>query len=142
MSKKIGAAAVILNSEGNVLLVKHTYGKYNWELPGGYSEKDESALETAKRETLEEAGIEVAVEQLTGVYYEPGSDMHHFVFLCTNVNNKLPSPSSKEISECRYFSTVDLPRPISDFTCQRIRDAIHFDSKHLFYDIGPRQWIE
>ncbi|OMF36882.1 hypothetical protein BK133_08150 [Paenibacillus sp. FSL H8-0548] len=44
MSKKlVGAAAIIMDSEGRILLVKHSYGKYNWELPSGLSEQNESA---------------------------------------------------------------------------------------------------
>lgn len=50
MPKLIGAAAVIVNSEGNVLLVKHSYGKNNWDLPGGKGEDNESAEETATSE--------------------------------------------------------------------------------------------
>lgn len=33
--KNVGAAAFIVDGEGRVLLVKHTYGRLNWELPGG-----------------------------------------------------------------------------------------------------------
>lgn len=51
-NKQVGGAAVILNSEGRILLVKHNYGKYNREIPGGLSEKNESAEDTAKREVL------------------------------------------------------------------------------------------
>jgi 8-oxo-dGTP pyrophosphatase MutT (NUDIX family) len=39
-SKGIAAAGVILNSHGHVLLVKHSYGPLNWELPGGAAERD------------------------------------------------------------------------------------------------------
>ncbi|WP_144376689.1 NUDIX hydrolase [Paenibacillus sp. FSL A5-0031] len=40
MSKKpVGAAAIIVDSENRVLLVKHNYGKYNWEIPGGFPNK-------------------------------------------------------------------------------------------------------
>lgn len=75
MSKKpVGAAAVIMDSEGRILLVKHNYRKYNWELPGGLSELNESAEDTAKREVFEETGLEVSVGRLTGVYYEPIHD--------------------------------------------------------------------
>ena len=60
-----------MDSEGRILLVKHNYGKYNWEIPGGLSELNESAEETAKREVFEETGLEVTIGRLTGVYYEP-----------------------------------------------------------------------
>ncbi len=51
--KRLGAASVILNNQGWVLLVKHSYGRLNWELPGGVAEVDESIVETALREVRE-----------------------------------------------------------------------------------------
>jgi len=35
-----------------------------------------------------------------------------------------------------------LPRPISDFTCRRIKDALNLDRQQLFHTIGPRQWMD
>ncbi|WP_171651372.1 NUDIX hydrolase [Paenibacillus foliorum] len=143
MSKKpVGAAAVIMDSEGRILLVKHNYGKYNWELPGGLSEQNESAENTAKREVLEETGLETTVGRLTGVYYEPINDMHHFVFACKVVDDQQPQPDAEEVTECKFFNVDDLPKPISDFTISRIKDALNTDSDHLFHIIGPKQWFE
>ncbi|WP_169507521.1 NUDIX domain-containing protein [Paenibacillus harenae] len=45
-------------------------------------------LEAAKREALEETGLDVEVGQLTGIYYDPTYDMHHFVFISNNKYNK------------------------------------------------------
>jgi 8-oxo-dGTP diphosphatase len=78
----MGAAAVIANDAGAVLLVRHSYGRLNWELPGGASEPGESIVETALREVREETGLRAVAERLTGVYYEPELDAHHFVFRC------------------------------------------------------------
>ncbi|QAY65806.1 NUDIX hydrolase [Paenibacillus protaetiae] len=142
MPKLIGAAAIITNDEGHVLLVKHSYGKYNWELPGGKGEERESAEQTAKREVLEEVGLTVGIKQLTGVYYDPDHDMHHFVFIATADPSQLPYPSSPEIVECRFCSLDKLPKPISDFTCKRIEDALNQNRKPWFHTITPRQWIE
>lgn len=47
--KLMGAEAIIINSENRMLLVKHGYGKLNWDLPGGKSEKNESAGEKCMR---------------------------------------------------------------------------------------------
>lgn len=58
--KRLGAAAVILNRDGEVLLVKHSYGRLNWELPGGVTEDGESVVQTAVREVREETGLEVS----------------------------------------------------------------------------------
>lgn len=141
-NKLMGSASVISDSEGRVLLVKHSYGKNNWDLPGGKAEVKESAQETAKREVLEETGLEVEVGQLTGIYYDPNHDMHHFVFIATSEHNKNPEPSSPEILECRYYPIDDLPKPISDFTIKRIQDAFNPNRQQLFHIIGSRQWIE
>lgn len=141
-NKLVGAAAVILDSEGRILLVKHNYGKFNWELPGGLSEKDESAEDTAKREVFEETGLEITVGRLSGVYYEPAHDMHHFAFICHMNENQQPQPDSKEVTECKYYSIDDLPRPISDFTIKRIQEALNPDNNNLFHIIGPRQWLD
>ncbi|MGP4108849.1 NUDIX domain-containing protein [Virgibacillus sp. L01] len=141
-NKLMGSASIIIDSERKVLLVKHTYGKKNWELPGGKAEIQESVQETAKREVLEETGLCVEVGDLTGVYYDPMYDMHHFAFISQNINDEMPKPNSPEISECRYYSFEELPKPISDFTIMRIEDAINRYKKDLFHVIGPRQWME
>ncbi len=52
----LGAACVVFDGAGRVLLVHHTYGRRNWELPGGGSEPGEAPDETATRELLEETG--------------------------------------------------------------------------------------
>ncbi|WP_151736833.1 hypothetical protein [Paenibacillus tengchongensis] len=54
----------------------------------------------------------------------------------------IPQPASPEILECGYFRTTELPKPISDFTIQRIVHAASAGDSGLFHRIGPRQWIE
>lgn len=141
--KLLGAAAVILDRKGQVCLVRHSYGKKNWELPGGYSESKESTEQTAVREVWEETGLNVAVDRLAGIYYEPEKDMHHFVFVCRNLDpDRLPKPNSPEITECGYFASDALPRPLSDFTVRRIQEALSPTTTRIFHVIGPRQWFE
>ncbi|SFE48807.1 ADP-ribose pyrophosphatase YjhB, NUDIX family [Paenibacillus catalpae] len=139
--KLMGAAAIITNAEGKILLVKHSYGKNNWDLPGGKSEINESVQQTAAREVLEETGLQVEIGTLTGIYYDPAYDMHHFVFIAACDGDQQPIPNSPEILECRYCTPDDLPRPISDFTYNRILDALNTDRRPPFHTIGPRQWI-
>ena len=122
----IGAACAIFDGDGRVLLVHHTYGRLNWELPGGLGEAGEAPNETASRELLEETGLTAELDRLSGVYFEPGHDfgpMLHFVFRCRWNDRLLPVVSSPEISEVRYWPRDALPAPMSDFTERRINDA-------------------
>jgi len=138
----VGAAAAVIDDTGRILLVRHTYGRLNWELPGGIREPDESFEETALRELREETGVRTTIEQLTGLYYERADDLHQMVFRCRFLGIPAPTPSSPEISDCDFFSADELPRPISDFTIRRIRDAIVADAPGSVVDIPPRTWLE
>ena len=60
----LGAACVIFDDGGRVLLVHHTYGRSNWELPGGGSEPGEAPDETAMRELLEETALRAELDQI------------------------------------------------------------------------------
>jgi 8-oxo-dGTP pyrophosphatase MutT (NUDIX family) len=142
-NRRIGAAAVIVNDEGGVPLVKQTYGRLNWELPGGAGEAGESPDETVMREVREEAGLDVAVLHLTGYYHDAEADFLHFVFLCEmRVGDTAPRPDLIEVSECRYWPPGALPRPISDFTIRRIQDAVAGVKFRLPTRVGPRVWLD
>lgn len=140
----LGAACAIFDGQGQVLLVHHTYGRLNWELPGGGAMPGESPEETATRELLEETGLRAEPERLTGVYFEPGHEvgpMLHFVFRCRYPEGAEPIAASPEVSEARYWPLDRLPTPISDFTERRIRDAL-LEGAVSVGRVAARQWRE
>jgi len=60
----VGAAVVIRNARGQVLLVQrspHQYGAGKWCFPCGYVEWQEDIRAAAAREAREEAGVEVTI---------------------------------------------------------------------------------
>ena len=141
----LGAAAVIRDAAGRVLLVRHGYGERNWEIPGGAGEPRESALETALREAREEVGVDLIVEGIAGIYWEPGwrdgEGGHHFVFrarLAADVAPRLADP--KEIIDLGWFGRDALPRPMSDFTVRRIDDAMS-SGPTVFGTVSGRRWV-
>lgn len=147
MPRNVGAAAAIFDEQGQVLLVKHTYGRLNWELPGGGAEGLEALTATALREVQEETGLRVTAERLTGIYEEEDHEgWLHFVFLCHVIDQDAQArPASAEISACAYWSPDALPRPINDFTVRRIHDALAAQAGQLQplpIRLGPRQWFE
>jgi len=46
-----------------------------------------------------------------------------------------------EIADFGWYSAERFPRPISDFTVRRIRDALSGDPAELNV-VGPRSWME
>ncbi len=49
----------VLTDGRRVLLVRHTYGSDEWELPGGRPKRHEAALNAARREMHEELGLTI-----------------------------------------------------------------------------------
>ncbi|HEV2249414.1 MAG TPA: NUDIX hydrolase [Candidatus Limnocylindria bacterium] len=141
----LGAASVITDEGGRVLLVPHTYGERNWEIPGGVLEAHESAQAAALREAREETGVILEIDRMTGVYWEPlwgSTGGHHFVFRA-RITDGSPEPAvtdAAEISELGWFARDALPRPMSDFTIRRIDDALAGGLRDLT-PIPPRTWL-
>lgn len=140
----LGAASVIVDRDRRILLVHHTYGALNWEIPGGGTEPDESVEQTAIREAREEVGVELAGLRLTGIYWEPAwgpGGLHHFVFRTSlSPGSPAPCPDLVEISECAWFPADRLPRPLSDFTARRIEDALSDRAAGVFV-VPERRWL-
>lgn len=66
----VGAAVVVLDDAGRVLMVQRGPGHFGaglWCLPCGYVEWDEDVREAAAREALEEAGVAVEIGDVVHV---------------------------------------------------------------------------
>jgi 8-oxo-dGTP pyrophosphatase MutT (NUDIX family) len=74
----------IVNDEhGKVLLLKLDYGSKKWATPGGKKEGNEGALQTALRETREETGLYIDMNNVNDVWtmmYEP-TDTKLFIII-------------------------------------------------------------
>lgn len=78
-----GAAVVIENSSGHLLVVKANYRRH-WTTPGGVIDVGESPKQAALREVAEEVGLvlDPAKVVFMSVVYRPGDsiDTYQFVF--------------------------------------------------------------
>lgn len=140
---RVGAAALITDEEGRILLIRQTYGRKNWELPGGGIEPGESPMDGAVREVQEETGLAVAPTELTGIYDDAEADFVHFVFRCVATGSgAVTRPDGAEVDACAFWDPDTLPRPLSDFTLLRIREGMVGSPYPMPTRVGPRQWFE
>src|SRR2546430_17052357 len=76
----LGAAAVIFDRNGRVLLVRHSYGQRGWELPGGGRQAKESLQQAVLREIREELAVEAVTAEIPAVYNERKLYQHTLPF--------------------------------------------------------------
>ncbi|MCB9799074.1 NUDIX domain-containing protein [Candidatus Nomurabacteria bacterium] len=126
---KIGVFAIIFDEEGCVLLC-HRNDYDLWNLPGGGLEVDETPEDGVVREVLEETGLEVEVDRLTGVYTKVGKNELVFSFLCRIKGGRLKT--TDEADKVEYFSVDQIPKNTSPKQVQRIKDYLETPDKTLF----------
>ena len=101
MKYGISAAALIVQGE-KLLLVNHKQaGDYDfWVPPGGRLEGSESIFDCARRETLEETGLNVEPYNILYIqeFFEPGYHFCKFFILCKTFSEKL-TLANKEQAE-------------------------------------------
>ncbi|MEZ4767492.1 MAG: NUDIX domain-containing protein [Caldilineales bacterium] len=121
---RIGVRGIVLDQQGRVLLVRHSYGSEGWGFPGGGPGRRERLADTIVREVREETGVHCQVEKLQGVYdsFAEGKSDHVAFFVCRAVDSAPPRPGSPEIVSCGFFAVDDLPAQASQGTRRRLAE--------------------
>jgi 8-oxo-dGTP pyrophosphatase MutT (NUDIX family) len=118
-----GAAAVIFDDAGRVLLVKENYDRRRWSLPGGAVEAGESDEEAVIREVAEETGVVARVGDLIGSY-ELDTGFTGVAFICSIVDGEPSVPPTGEIAEVEWWPVAQLPSPRSNILHYAVPDAV------------------
>lgn len=92
---------VALNEKGEVALVgqwRYPIKQYHWEIPAGMAEAGETPLENAKRELMEEAGVQAKEWTELGSYQMDGSkmDQQNHLFLAQELTVGENAPMEDE----------------------------------------------
>lgn len=139
---RIATAAIVHDPRGRILLQKRADNGH-WGLPGGLLEKGESLAAGVAREVLEETGLNVEVERVTGVYSDPAHRMlvrfpegkvaHYVVitFACRivgPVREPLASAHDAETDALGWFELGNLPAPLVPSHRLRIADYAQGDA--------------
>lgn len=104
-----GALALLVHDD-QLLLIRNTYGRSGWTLPGGMMKRSEEPIVAMRREIHEEVGITSEVWQQVGTFTGRQAHRHDtlYIFLA-----HVPSPAIQidpgEILEAQWFPLTNLP---------------------------------
>lgn len=108
-SPKLVAGCLVIESS-RVLLLKRgnqpAMGK--WTFPGGFVDFAERAIDAALRETIEEVGLQVAVDRLLGVYTDTSNHNTQTIVYLARPESGEPARSDEAV-EVRYFLPDEIP---------------------------------
>ena len=103
----VAVSACIANKNNEILLVKTHWRADTWELPGGQVEEGEPLDKAVCREILEETGIVVKPNGITGIYYNASSEILSVVFKADYISGKLKI-QEEEIKEAKFVAPTEV----------------------------------
>ena len=116
----VGATVFVLNDKNQLLLLKRA-DNHCWGPPGGAVEPGEVVEDSARRETLEETGLEIGKLTLFGVFsgadqfyrYPNGDEVHNVTITYLTHVPDGEIRISAEHTDWKYFALNEIPSEIS-----------------------------
>lgn len=107
------AAGTLPIREDRVFLVRRGVdpGRGLWSFPCGYMELDETLEEAATRETIEETGLQIRLQDMLGVYTFPNPDGHIRVVVAAwlaEITAGTPA-AADDVVEVKSFAASEVP---------------------------------
>ncbi|HEX8533600.1 MAG TPA: NUDIX domain-containing protein [Allosphingosinicella sp.] len=120
-----GVRVMVFNPAGEVLLIRHTYGRSDlYHLPGGGIRPWESPEHAAHRETREEAGCTLADLMPVSIHLSLGEGRRDTVHLFSAQSEDRPIADGVEVEEARFFALDALPATLSPATWRRLQEHL------------------
>lgn len=116
----VSVAGIVVRDDGRVLVIKRDDNGH-WEAPGGVLELDEAFEAGVRREVLEETGLEVTVERLTGVYKNLTHGIVALVYKCQPVGGN--AQTTEEARELRWMTREEVQAEMVPAFGVRVLDA-------------------
>jgi 8-oxo-dGTP diphosphatase len=130
---RIGSAVLIQKKNKILLGVRDKEpNKGKWVIPGGKILPFEPFTVAAKREVLEETGLDLKIGKLIGIYEIIIPPLEHRIIIYSkaHANGGIPKPSS-DIAELRFFTKKELRELSKSGGCTEIVQKVLKDSGWL-----------
>jgi ADP-ribose pyrophosphatase YjhB (NUDIX family) len=117
----VSVAGVVVDHRGRVLVIRRRDNEH-WEPPGGVLELGEGLDTAVRREVLEETGVHVTVERLTGVYKNMARGIVALVFRCHPDSGG--SSATDEATAVRWVDPAEVAELMDPAYAVRVADAL------------------
>lgn len=118
-----GVKVIAVDAAGEVLLVRHRYGRSDlWMLPGGGIARREAPALAAVREVREETGCVLHDVVPLGRFAARAEGRRDTVHLFGGTTADRPQADGVELAEARFFPRDALPEAVSPATRRRIEE--------------------
>ncbi len=119
----VSAGAVVTDSGGRVLLLKHRFRPGSgWGVPGGFLEMGEQPADAVRRELQEEVGLKVGQLKLLATRAYKGAKQVEIVFSCQAIGET--AELSFEIQEAAWFFPGEFPKELPADQARLINRAL------------------
>ncbi len=104
---------VVVLCEGGVVLIERRNPPRGWALPGGFVEVGESLEEAARREALEETGLNIRLREQFFTYSDPSRDPRHHTITTVYLAEAGGSPrGGSDARSAAVWPWDGLPEPL------------------------------
>ncbi|WUI01951.1 NUDIX domain-containing protein [Spirillospora sp. NBC_00431] len=117
----VSVSGIVQRPDGCILAIKRA-DDGRWVPPGGVLELDETPYEGVVREVLEETGVKVAPERLTGVYKNMKLAVVSLAIFCRPVDGE-PQTSDEAVSVA-WLRPAEAIKAMPEARAIRVTDAL------------------
>jgi 8-oxo-dGTP diphosphatase len=118
---------VVVEVGGGIVLVERKNPPHGWALPGGFIDYGERVEDAARREMMEETGLEVELVHLLGVYSDVDRDPRHHTLTVVYVGRADGTPrGGDDAARAEIFDPERLPSPLCFDHARVVRDYLAF----------------
>lgn len=124
----VSVAGAVVREDGRLLAIRRA-DNGTWELPGGVLELTEAPEAGVVREVWEETGIQVQVEELTGVYKNTTRGIVALVFRCKPEGGA--ERTSNESTAVEWLTPAEVEERMAEVFAIRLLDALDGAGPHV-----------
>ncbi len=89
-----------------IILIERGFKPLGWAIPGGFMDYGEAAEATAKREAMEEIGLEINLVELLGAYSDPTRDERQHTLALVYIATATGTPKAGD--DAKAFKAVNV----------------------------------